>query len=88
MEPGTAITIATESLKVLLQLSLPILLVALSVGFMISLIQALTQIQEPTISFVPKIIAVFTALFFLMNYFGNIFNVYTEHLFSYMIHLQ
>lgn len=88
MEPGTAIAISVESLKVLLKLSLPILSVALGVGLVISLFQALTQIQEPTISFVPKIIAVFAVLFFLMNYFGEILNVYVEHLSSYMIHLE
>jgi len=44
--------------------SAPVLLVALSVGFMISFLQAITQIQEQTLSFVPKILAVFFALIF------------------------
>jgi flagellar biosynthetic protein FliQ len=64
---GTIIEIAQDSLIVLLKLSLPLLLVALVVGVLISLVQALTQIQEPTISFVPKIIAVFFSLLLSLN---------------------
>jgi flagellar biosynthetic protein FliQ len=44
-----------------------LLLTALATGVTISLIQALTQIQEPTISFIPKIISVFIVLLFTMN---------------------
>jgi len=48
-----------------LMLSLPMLVVALTVGVMISLFQAVTQIQEMTLTFVPKIIAVFLCLVFV-----------------------
>ena len=64
MDAENIINIAQDSVMVLLKLSLLLLLVALFVGVLISLIQALTQIQEPTISFVPKIIAVFFQFFY------------------------
>lgn len=51
--------LATRSLILVLVLSAPAVLAGLLVGFMISLFQAVTQIQEQTLTFVPKIIAVF-----------------------------
>ncbi len=48
-----------------LMLSLPMLIVALAVGVLISLFQAVTQIQEMTLTFVPKIIAVFLCVVFV-----------------------
>lgn len=49
----------------------PILLVALTVGFIISILQATTQVQEQTLSFVPKIIAVMISLIIFGNYMLN-----------------
>ena len=88
MDAGTIIEIAQDSLMVLLKLSLPLLLVALVVGVLISLVQALTQIQEPTISFVPKIIAVFFSLLLSLNYMGGVFSSYMENIVSHIINLQ
>ena len=51
--------VAREALLVLLKLGAPVLLVALVVGVAVALLQALTQMQEMTLSFVPKILAVF-----------------------------
>ncbi len=59
---------ARESIFLLLEISLPILLVSLIVGLLIALFQALTQIQEVTLTFVPKIIAVFLSLLLLMPF--------------------
>ena len=56
------IHIGTEALYMVIKLSLPILVVALVVGVAISLLQAVTQIQEMTLTFVPKIIAVFICI--------------------------
>jgi flagellar biosynthetic protein FliQ len=53
------IDLAREAILVLLQLGAPIMLVALVVGVAIALLQALTQMQEMTLSFVPKIMAIF-----------------------------
>jgi len=62
MNPDTVVHIGTEALRMVLWLSLPILIVALLVGVAISLFQAVTQIQEMTLTFVPKIIAVFGSM--------------------------
>ena len=51
-----------EALKMVLWLSMPMLVVALVVGVLISLFQAVTQIQEMTLTFVPKIVAVFLVM--------------------------
>ena len=54
--------IAREAIITLIVVSAPVMLVGLAVGVAISLLQALTQIQEMTIAFVPKILAIFVAL--------------------------
>lgn len=60
--------VGQDAIFTLLKVILPIMLVALSVGVMISLFQALTQMQEVTLAFVPKIIAVFVSLTLLLPY--------------------
>jgi flagellar biosynthetic protein FliQ len=57
---------ARETLYLLLSLSGPLLIVGLIVGVAISLLQALTQIQEATLTFVPKIIVIFGLLLLLL----------------------
>jgi flagellar biosynthetic protein FliQ len=54
--------IAREAIWVMLLVGAPVMLVALVVGLVVSLLQALTQIQEMTLTFVPKVIAIFLAL--------------------------
>ena len=54
--------IARDAIVTLIIVSAPVMLVGLAVGVAISLLQALTQIQEMTIAFVPKILAIFVAL--------------------------
>ena len=70
MDPNTALDIGKQAIFVLLKISLPLMLVALFVGLTISLFQALTQIQEMTLSFVPKIIAIFFALIVFLPFIG------------------
>jgi flagellar biosynthetic protein FliQ len=62
MEVVDAIDIGKEAIWVLLKISAPILIVSLVVGLIISLFQALTQIQESTLTFVPKMFAVFITI--------------------------
>ena len=54
--------VARDAIFTLIIVSAPVMLVGLAVGLAISLLQALTQIQEMTISFVPKILAIFISL--------------------------
>jgi len=62
MSQGDVLNIAQEALKVILMVSAPILGISLLVGLLISILQATTQINEATLSFVPKIIAVLISI--------------------------
>ena len=63
MNETEVIEAARQAILITIEISLPTLLVGLVVGVSIALIQALTQIQEITLVFVPKIVAIFLALF-------------------------
>ena len=83
MDPDSVIQIGSEAIKMVLFISLPMLAVALIVGIAISLFQAVTQIQEMTLTFVPKIIAVFAAMIIaapwmterMISFTSDIFNM-------------
>jgi flagellar biosynthetic protein FliQ len=62
MTPETVMAQAHQAMVVTLLLAAPLLLVALAVGLVVSLFQAATQINETTLSFIPKLIAIFVAL--------------------------
>ena len=62
MTPEFVIGLARQALETMLLVSLPILLVSLIIGLVISIFQSVTQIQEMTLSFVPKIVLTFLAL--------------------------
>ena len=62
MNPNAVLDIAMQGLLVTAKLAAPIVITALVVGFAISLVQSITQIQEVTLSFVPKAVAVAIAL--------------------------
>lgn len=68
MTPIEVVDIAREAIWVLLKVAAPVMLIALGVGLLVSLFQALTQMQEMTLAFVPKIIAIFIALVVLSPY--------------------
>jgi flagellar biosynthetic protein FliQ len=76
------IDIARDAVATLLLVSAPIMLVALLVGLAISLFQALTQIQEMTLTFVPKIVAVFLTILLSMPFILNSLTVFTESMFE------
>ena len=65
------IDIARDSIYTLIIVSAPLMLVGLVVGVAISLLQALTQIQEMTLVFVPKILAMFVALLLALPYMAD-----------------
>jgi flagellar biosynthetic protein FliQ len=88
MDHSTILEIAKSAINLLISVSLPFLLISLFVGVLISLLQALTQIQEPTLSFVPKIIAIFFTILFFINYLGKEFSQFSEHIFKTIILLQ
>jgi flagellar biosynthetic protein FliQ len=69
-----------EVFKTVLMVSAPVLLVSLAVGLVISLFQAVTQIQEFTLTFVPKILAVFVTLFLFFPWISRVLITYTTDL--------
>jgi len=84
MNPDMVIHYGVGALKMVLMLSMPMLLTALVVGVAISLFQAVTQIQEMTLTFVPKIIAVFLVLVLAASWMVEKMISYTQELFSHI----
>ena len=62
MDQDTVINISTGALTLALKVALPLLLVGLVIGLVVSVFQAVTQIQEQTLSFIPKILALVAVL--------------------------
>ncbi len=71
MTGGDVMEVARDALTTLIFTSGPILGVGLLIGLVIALFQSLTQLQEMTLTFVPKIVAVFAALLIAMPYMGR-----------------
>ncbi len=71
---------ARKALYVLLQMSAPVLIITLIVGLLVSIIQATTQIQEQTMTFITKILAVIFTLIILGPWMLNIITGYTSNL--------
>ena len=76
------IGLAAEAIKVTLLLAAPMLTVGLIIGLIVSIFQAVTQIQEMTLTFVPKIVAVMLALIIALPWMINIIVTYTQELFQ------
>ncbi|BDB66991.1 flagellar biosynthetic protein FliQ [Helicobacter cinaedi] len=74
--------LAIQTYKLTLILSLPMLLAGLIVGLLISIFQATTQINEMTLTFVPKILAVVAVIIFAMPWMINMITDYTRMLFT------
>jgi flagellar biosynthetic protein FliQ len=70
MSGAETLDIAQQAIWALLMVSLPLMLVGLSVGVVIALFQALTQIQEQTLVFVPKVVAMFLTMLLLLPFMG------------------
>ena len=82
MTPEFVIGFAKQSIELALTLALPMLAVGLVVGIFVSVIQAATQIQEMTLTFVPKIIAVFLGLLFAAPWMLDQLTTFTVHVFE------
>ncbi len=63
--------LARQSIYLLLEISAPMMIVALVVGIAIALLQALTQVQEMTLVFVPKIVAIFVVMLLALPFMGQ-----------------
>ena len=80
MSAAEALEIAREAILVTIKIGAPVMLVALVVGLAISLVQALTQIQELTLTFVPKILVIFLSLLLFFPFMLATLTAFTERL--------
>jgi len=71
MNGAAILDIARDGIVTFLKVGAPLMLVALTIGLIISLLQALTQIQEQTLIFVPKILAVFAAMLLMLPFMSD-----------------
>lgn len=81
MNSTEVLDIGREAIFLLLKVSTPLMLTALIIGLTIALFQALTQIQEMTLTFVPKIIGTFLALILILPFIATSLGGFAEGLF-------
>ncbi len=81
MTPQDIVDLGREALMITLMISAPPLLAGLAIGLTISIFQAVTQIQEFTLTFIPKIVAVFVATMIFLPWMLQVFLGYTTNLF-------
>ncbi len=75
MTPESVVNVVREAIIVILIMVFPVVGIGLVVGLIVAIFQATTQISEPTLAFVPKIIAIMLAL---MYFFGFLMNTIVE----------
>ncbi|MDF2986648.1 MAG: flagellar biosynthetic protein FliQ [Eubacterium sp.] len=78
MDESSIIYIAQEALKIIIYVSAPILIISMVVGLIISIFQATTQIQEQTLTFVPKILSVVAAIALFGSWMLRVLIEYTQ----------
>lgn len=88
MESAEVIDLVRQGIYVLVLISAPLMLVALVVGLVISILQALTQIQETTLSFVPKLLAMLLTLALAMPFMLQTLMDYTYKLNEKIVHIE
>jgi len=82
MTPDAVIDLVEQGLEVTVLISAPLLLTALVTGLLVSVFQAATQINEMTLSFIPKLLAVFVAIVVAGPWMLNVIVDYTRRLFE------
>lgn len=82
MSQGEILMVARDTLWVIIKAALPLLLISLVVGLIVSLFQTLTSIQEQTLTFVPKLLAIFISLMLIGGWIANSIGEYVVNLWS------
>lgn len=80
MNQGDVLKLAQDAIRTILMVSAPMLIFSLAVGLIVSIIQAVTQIQEATLAFVPKIIAVLLSLIIFGPWILKVITQFTTNL--------
>ena len=87
MSPEQAIDVCRKAIQTILLVSAPMLVIGMVVGLLVSIFQAATQINEQTLSFVPKIVAVFVTMLLFGPWLIKVLTVFTVGLFEMMVTL-
>ncbi|WP_421791108.1 flagellar biosynthesis protein FliQ [Hyphobacterium sp.] len=82
MNGSEVLDIARDAIWLMLAMAAPVMLIGLAVGVVIALFQALTQVQEMTLVFVPKIIAIFVALLIFLPMMGALMAAFMNGIFD------
>ena len=82
MTTEAATEMIRDALYIILKCALPVLLVSMAIGLVISIFQTVTSIQEQTLTFVPKVLGIFLTLMFLGNWILNNIVEFTTNLWS------
>ncbi len=82
MNPNDAFDIAQQAVWVTIKLGAPVMLLALVVGLLVSFLQALTQIQEMTLTFVPKMLVIMLSLLIFLPFMVSTLTSFTQELFA------
>lgn len=80
MSQSLILTLGQQAVTLIVLMSLPMILTAMAVGLTVSILQAVTQVQEQTLSFVPKTISVFAMLILVSPWHMSTINEYLRHL--------
>lgn len=80
MSQALVLSLGQEAIMLVVLMSLPLILTAMLVGLTVSILQAVTQIQEQTLSFVPKTISVFSVLILISPWHMSTIDQYLRHL--------
>lgn len=88
MIPADVLEVSRDAIWVLLKIASPILIIALMVGLAIAFFQALTQIQEMTLTFVPKIFAIFISLAVLLPFMGQVLSGFMDRIADRIINMS
>ena len=83
MDAGTVINIARQTIWVIVETAVPVLLVSMVVGLVISLFQTLTSIQEQTLTFVPKLIAILLTIMIIGSWMLNLITGFMNNLWNF-----
>ena len=87
MNSETVLSIGQNALETTILLSAPLLLTALVIGLVVSILQAATQINEATLSFIPKLLGIFAALIIAGPWMVQLFVDYMQKLFASIPHV-
>ncbi len=85
MNEAQVLEVAREAVWTLVIVAAPVLLVGMAIGLTISLFQTLTQIQEMTLTFVPKLLIVFGSLILLLPFMFHEIQAFAQHLFDLIV---